>query len=467
MSRASDGMNEGLSGSFCFLLVLMDKYKNRKGVKKMQLVEKYVIDRSDPRYTAIDEAAFKSRNLYNAGNFEIRQLYIFTGKYLNYNEMDRRMQSHEAYKALPAKVSQQVLMQLHHDWDAFFKARAAYKEDPSKFKARPKIPGSKHKTEGRNMLVYTIQAMSRGKKGLKRGIIKPSMLDIAVKTKQKNINQVRIVPRKGFYVVEAVYEQEAKQALVNPAYYAGIDLGMNNLVALTSNKPGFRSVLVNGRPVKSINQFYNKRKAELQKKLRRNGTTKRMENITNKRTRRIDHYMHTASKRIIDLLVKEGIGTLVIGKNDAWKQEANMGKRNNQNFVQIPHARFISMLTYKADLVGIIVQVTEESYTSKASLLDLDPLPVRDPNKSDEKRTFSGKRIKRGLYRASDGCLINADCNGSGNIIRKVAPDAFSKVEEVEDGKAVLASLVVHPVRLVIVPSRTQKGKSLAHTIKR
>jgi putative transposase len=424
----------------------------------MQLVEKYVIDRNDPRSGAIDEAAFKSKNLYNAGNYEIRQSYIFTGKYLNYNEMDRRMQSHEAYKALPAKVSQQVLMQLHHDWDAFFKACAAYREDPSKFKARPRIPGYKHKTEGRNMLVYTIQALSRGKKGLKRGMIKPSMLDISVQTKQKDINQVRIVPRKGFYVVEAVYEQEEKQSPVNPAYYAGIDIGMNNLVALTSNKPGFHSVLVNGRPVKSINQFYNKRKAELQSQLRRKGTTKRMERMTNKRNRRIDHYMHTASKQIVDLLVKEGIGVLCIGKNDAWKQEANMGKRTNQNFVQVPHARFIAMLTYKAELVGIRVEITEESYTSKASLLDLDPLPVR--NTGNEKHKFSGKRIKRGLYRAKDGRKINADINGSGNIIRKVAPDAFSEVEGVEDGKAVLASLVVHPVRLVVVPARTQKASN-------
>ena len=382
----------------------------------MQLVEKYVIDRVDPRYAAIDEAAFKSKNLYNAGNYEIRQTYIFTGKYLNYNEMDRRMQSHEAYKALPAKVSQQVLKQLDHDWDAFFKARAAYREDPSKFKARPRIPGYKHKTEGRNVLVYTIQALSRGKCGLKRGIIKPSMLAIEVKTKQKGINQVRIVPRKGFYVVEAVYEQEEKQAPVNPAYYAGIDIGMNNLVALTSNKPGFRSVLVNGRPVKSVNQFYNKRKAELQSQLRRKGRTARMERMTNKRNRRIDQYMHTVSHRIVDLLVKESIGTLCIGKNDAWKQEANMGRRTNQNFVQIPHARFIAMVTYKAELVGIRVEITEESYTSKASLLDLDPLPECHDG---EKHTFSGKRIKRGLYRAQDGRKINADVNGSGNIIRK------------------------------------------------
>jgi putative transposase len=435
-------------------------------VKKMQLVEQHVIDRNDPRYSVIDEAAFKSKNLYNAGNYEVRQSYIHKGKYLNYNEVQRRMQSSDAYKALPAKVSQQVLMQLDHDWKAFFKARDAYDKDPSKFLGRPKLPGYKHKTEGRNMLVYTIQAISRGKHGLQRGIIKPSQLAIEVKTKQKDINQVRIVPRKGFYVVEVVYGKEVEQASVNPAYYAGIDIGMNNLVALTSNKPNFKAIIVNGRPVKSINQFYNKRKAELQKKLGHTGATKRLERMTNKRNRRIDHYMHTASKRIIDLLVKEGIGVLCIGKNDAWKQEANMGKRNNQNFVQIPHARFIEVLQYKAELVGIRVVVTEESYTSKASLLDLDPLPVRDPNNGNEKYTFSGKRVKRGLYRASDGRKINADINGAGNIIRKVAPDAFG-LRAVEDGKGVLASLVVHPVRVTVRNRKANASSGSKRSIER
>jgi IS605 OrfB family transposase len=420
----------------------------------MQLVEQHCIDRRDPRYAVIDEAAFKSKNLYNAALYEVRQAFIHDGKYLNYNEMDRRMQPHEAYKALPAKVAQQVLKQLHAAWVSYFEQCEAYRKNPSKFLGHPKLPKYKHKTEGRNMLVYTIQAMSRGKNGLKRGIIKPSMLAIKVQTKQKDVDQVRIVPRKGFYVVEVIYEKEVKQAPVNSAYYAGIDIGMNNLVALTSNKPHFKSIIVNGRPVKSINQFYNKRKAELQKQLGHTGTTKRMERMTNKRNRRIDHYMHTVSKRIIEVLVKEGIGVLCIGKNDGWKQNSEMSKRVNQNFVNIPHARFISMLTYKAELVGITVKLTEESYTSKASLLDLDPLPVR--KNGDEKHTFSGKRVKRGLYRASDGRKINADINGAGNIVRKVAPDAFG-LRAVEGGKAVLASLVVHPVR-VVVPLTKLKG---------
>jgi len=258
-------------------------------------------------------------------------------------------------------------------------------------------------------------------------------------------------------VVEVVYTKEEIKEQLNPTYIAGIDLGVNNLVALTSNKPAFQAVVVNGRPVKSTNQYYNKRRAELQKALGHTGTTARMERMTNKRNRRIEHYMHTTSKRIIDILIKEGVGVLVIGKNDGWKNGIEIGKRNNQQFCFIPHARLISMLKYKAELVGIKVIVTEESYTSQASLLDLDALPVYDRT---DKPKFSGKRIKRGLYRASDGRIINADINGAGNTIRKVAPKAFGS-KGVEDGKVRFShALVVHPVRLVVVPSRTQNGKS-------
>jgi len=422
-------------------------------VNSMQLVEQHVIDRADPRFGVIDVAAFASKNLYNAALYESRQAFIHQGVYIPYEEMDKRMKQHEAYKALPAKVSQQVLKQLAEVWKSFKEGRESYEKGPSKFLGRPKLPKYKHKTEGRNILVYTIQAIS--KKGLKRGLVQLSMLPISIKTRVKDIDQVRIVPRKGFYVVEVVYEKAVKQAPVNPAYYAGIDIGMNNLVALTSNKPAFQAVVVNGRPVKSINQFYNKRRAELQQKLGKTGTTKRMERMTNKRNRRIDHYMHTASSRMIDLLVEEGIGTLVIGKNDGWKNGIAMGKRTNQNFVQIPHARFIQMLIYKAELVGITVKLTEESYTSKASFLDRDPLPVRKPN-DETKHTFSGKRVERGLYRASNGQEINADVNGAANIIRKVAPDAFGS-EGVEDGKRVATSLVVHPVRIVIPRTKLKK----------
>ena len=415
----------------------------------MQLVEQHCIRKSDPRYAIIDDAAFKSKNLYNAALYEMRQAFIRSGVYLSYEEMDTRMQPHEAYKALPAKMSQQVLRQLADAWKAFREAKAAYEEDLSKFTGRPRLPKYKHKTEGRNLLIYTMQAVSRGKRSLQRGIIKPSMLPIEVKTQQdpKQIDQVRIVPRNGHYVVEVVYSKKPVQAQVDPAFCVAIDLGVTNLAAITANRVGFIPRLVNGRRLKAMNQWYNKRMKELKlclPKEERERVTKQMEQITNKRNRQINHYLHTASKRIIDFLIKEGVGTIIIGKNPLWKQETGMGKRNNQNFVAVPHARFIGMLTYKASLVGIQVEVQEESYTSQASFLDLDPIPTYKPN-DDTEYSFSGKRIGRRnrLYRTKGGKIICVDVNGSYNILRKSKPDAFSEAKGV-------AGYVVHPLRLAV-----------------
>jgi len=417
----------------------------------VHLVEQHCISKHDPRYSVIDEAAFKSKNLYNAALYEMRQAFIHHGVYLSYEEMDTRMQPHEAYKALPAKVSQQVLRQLAKAWKAFREAKAAYEEDPSKFTGRPRLPKYKHKTEGRNLLMYTMQAVSRGKRSLQRGIIKPSMLPIEVKTQQdpRQIDQVRIVPRTGHYVVEVIYSKDPVQAQVDPSFCVAIDLGVTNLAAITSNRVGFVPCLVNGRTLKAMNQWYNKRMKALKlclPKKDRERVTRQMERITTKRNRQVNHYLHAASKRMIDFLVGQGVGTIIIGKNPLWKQEAGMGKRNNQNFVQIPHARFIDMLTYKAELVGIQVEVQEESYTSQASFLDLDPIPTYKPN-DETAYTFSGKRIGRRnrLYRTKDGRKICADVNGSYNILRKSRPDAFANA----DAKGV-AAYVVQPSRLAI-----------------
>jgi putative transposase len=309
---------------------------------------------------------------------------------------------------------------------------AQWREHPEKFLGRPSLPKYKDKSRGRNLLIYTVQAIS--KPVLRQGFIEPSGLSIRIKTTHHNVDQVRIIPRHGFYVVEVVYTREPVQAEVDPTLYAGIDIGVDNLATLTSNKRGFVPRIVNGRPVKSINQFYNKRKAELDEKLMKMDAHRRhshrLERLITTRTRRINHYLHTASRRLVNLLVKEGIGTLVIGKNPNWKQKVDMGKRNNQQFVAIPHARFIEMLAYKAELVGIRVIITEESYTSTCSFLDHEPIGRHE--------TYAGKRVKRGLFRASDGRLINADVNGSANIIRKVAPNAFA------DG---VEGVVVRPVR--------------------
>ncbi len=402
----------------------------------MQLVEQHIIKHGDNRFATIDTAAFKAKNLYNAALYLVRQSFIFENRYLGYEAIYHQMKGHEAYRVLPTKVAQQVLRLLDKNWQSYFAATLAYQEDPSKFRSPPKLPRYKHKTQGRYALVYTIQALSRP--GLKRGLIQPSMLPITVQTKQTRIAQVRIVPRTGYYVVEVVYEQQEAAPSGTPALSAAVDIGVDNLAAITSNKKGFTPRLVNGRPIKSTNQFYNKRRAELQTALGHEGTTARMERFTAKRTRRINHYLHTASKAIIALVVAEGIGTLVVGKNPGWKQEAELGRVNNQHFVQLPHARFIAMLEYKAKLAGIRFVLQEESYTSKASFLDGDPIPTYDP-KREEKPAFSGRRVKRGLYRAKDGHCLNADVNGSYNILRKALPDAFGKGIE---------ALVVAPVWL-------------------
>jgi putative transposase len=393
---------------------------------------------------------FAAKNLYNAALYEIRKAFIFEQHYLFNTEVYHRMKHTDAYRALPCKVSNDILRQLDKNWRAFFAACEAYREDPSTFVGRPKLPKYKDKTKGRFLLVYDIQAISR--RALSRGILAPSGLAIEIQTAHHRMKQARIVPRLGFYVVEIVYEQAESVPQGDPTLSAAVDLGVDTLAAITSNKVGFAPRLVNGRPVKSTNQFYNKRRAELQTALGHEGTTARMERLSAKRTRRITHYLHVVSKTIIALLVQEGIGTLVIGKNLLWKQEVEMGRVNNQHFVQIPHARFIDMLSYKAELAGIRVIVQEESYSSKASFLDLDPIPVYDPKREDQP-AFSGKREKRGLYRAKNGRRIQADVNGSYNIGRKALPDSFGQGIE---------AVAVRPVRLdvrSVNPAKSAGGR--------
>ena len=390
----------------------------------MQLAERHIIKSTEHRFAQIDELAFKSKNLYNAANYAIRQSFVYGWSYINYNEMNRLMKSHQAYKALPAKVSQQILMILDKNWKSFFEAVKAYKTDPSKFTGRPKLPKYKDKVKGRNILVYTIQAISSTQ--LKKGIIKLSGTEILIKTKVNpdRICQVRLVPKCDSYVIEVIYNEQESTAS-DDNFVASIDLGLDNLVALTSNQPGFTPLLINGRPLKSINQFYNKRSSKLQSQLKGGRkTSPRIQRLTRCRNQKIDNYLHHASRLIVDVVSAKQIGTLVVGKNEQWKTEINLGKQTNQNFVNIPHSRLIEMLEYKARLAGINVIVQEESYTSRANFMGQDPIPVY--GKTEKEPMFTGKRIKRGLYKTSTGQLINSDINASYNILRKAIPNAFS-----------------------------------------
>lgn len=270
-----------------------------------------------------------------------------------------------------------------------------------------------------NNLIFNINAISNP--FIRKNIFKIPKTTIQFKLKnlnKKQITQIRIVPKNNYIIIEVIYNTDVKELLKDNKRYMSIDLGINNLASCSSNVTN--SFIINGKPIKSINQFYNKKKAKLQSelKLKQNkNVSKQLQNLTLKRSNKIKDYFHKTSRYIVNQLVNQSINTLIIGKNDGWKQETNIGKKNNQNFVNIPHQMFINQLKYKCQLEGINVVEQEESYTSKVSFFDNDFIPVYGQN--DGLFKSSGKRIKRGLYKTANSLLVNADINGSLNIMRK------------------------------------------------
>src|SRR3989339_733405 len=255
-----------------------------------------------------------------------------------------------------------------------------------------------------------------------------------LKTKvNEKLQQVRIKPLGSQYLIEIVYQKEVKEIDQESKNIIGIDLGLNNFVTITNNI-GLKPVVINGKIIKSNNQYYNKRmshyKGILKKETDRDWS-KRQGKLTIKRNNKIKDFIHKSSKFIINYCIENNLDTIVVGNNKNWKQDIELGKRTNQNFVQIPYSMLISQLEYKGLDVGIKVIVSEESYTSKASFLDNDILPKYTKD-NEEKHDFSGKRIRRGMYKSKNGILINADVNGSYNIVRKVFPKAFANgIEDV------------------------------------
>jgi IS605 OrfB family transposase len=397
----------------------------------MQLVEKHVINRNHKLWKECDQLAFKSKDLYNAANYIQRQYFFDSEKYHTLPSVYHLIKNHEAYRALPTKVSKQICKVLCQTWSGFVGAMKAWNQDPSKFLGKPKIPGYKHKTDGRNVVVYPNESVSI--LGMRKGFVILSQCGIKIPTKTSNVDQVRIVPQKTCYVIEVVYSKELPEETTGCS--AGVDLGLGNLMTVTSNNPGTKPMIVNGKPLKAINQLFNKRKADAQSK----NATRLALDLVHKRNNRVSNYLHTASRRVIDWCLTNGITQLIVGKNDGWKQNINIGKSNNQQFTAIPHARLIQMLEYKGALAGIKVVTTEEAYTSKASALDGDVLPKY----KQATPSFSGKRVKRGLYRSGAGRLINADVNGSLNIARKVIPNFMEGIEGLP-----FIPVVVDPLRM-------------------
>jgi putative transposase len=284
----------------------------------------------------------------------------------------------------------------------------------------PKIPKYLDKDKGRFVTKFPKQSLELST-FKKIGKIKLSQTNILISTNVKDfdkLKEVRIIPRNNFYIIEVVYQQNEIISTGNVT--SSIDVGVNNLATITFSN-GNQPLIINGKPLKSINQFYNKKKASLQsilEKRNKKKKSKQLYKLTEKRNRKVKDYLHKSSKELVNQLVYHNVNTLVLGKNINMKQDINLGKKNNQNFTQIPIFRFLDIISYKAKLKGINVIFQEESYTSKCSFLDNEPIMKHE--------SYQGKRIKRGLFKASNGRLINADVNGSYNIMKKAFPNVFT-----------------------------------------
>jgi putative transposase len=348
--------------------------------------------------------------LYNRANYIVRQEFIENGKYLNASETQKLLQGNdENYLSLPSKVSQQVLRLLDKNWKSFFKSIEDWKKHPEKYKGRPKLPKYKDKIKGRNLVIYDAQAISR--KELKKDKVKLSQTNISLdyQNKGNQVKQARIIFINQYqYVIEIVYVKESKEKKQNDNFI-GIDLVLNNLCSIVSNKgDGF---IIDGKSLKSMNQYYNKKKSKLMSYVKDKGISNRIIRLTNKRNSNINDYLHKTSKYIIDYCLTNDVSEIVIGYNKDWKQKVSIGKVNNQKFVSIPFSSLINKIKYKAELEGIDVILQEESYTSKCSFFDNEEVKKHDK--------YVGRRVKRGLFRTKDKKLINADINGALNILRK------------------------------------------------
>lgn len=379
----------------------------------MRLVEQHIIKSNNKHYKELKNLCRLSKNLYNATLYEIRQHFFENKKYLSYPNIDKKFKETDNidYRSLPIQTAQQTMRVVDSSFKSFFKLLNM--KNNGSYNKNINIPHYLKK-DGFFTLIYTGQQL--GKK-LLNGVIRLPLSDIEFHSDKKNIKQVRFIPSNNYIIMEVIYEVKESELKENNNRYCGIDLGLNNIATVASNVS--KPYIINGRPVKSINQYYNKKKAYLQSKLKDQKTSKRIQRLTLKRNNKINDYFHKTSSYIVNQLVSNSINTIIIGHNKDWKQDINIGSKNNQSFTSIPHTKLINQLKYKCKLAGINVICREESYTSKSSFLDRDPIP----NLKDDKISFSGKRIKRGLYKSEKGCLINADINGSYNIMRKEVGD--------------------------------------------
>lgn len=395
----------------------------------MKLVERHIV--KDNRF---EDICFKSGLLYNYVLYLVRQ-GIFNKEYLKEYEFSTKLckENQFDFRNLPTAISQQVISQVFSNIKVWIKSKKDFEKNPSKFRSKPKLPKYK-KGKKQNMVVFTTSAC-RVKKDDRIYFVKNIVPPIKTKIGDNKLCQVRIVPQATCYVVEVIYKKKEQDLSLNKDNVLSIDLGLNNLCSCINNVDK-QPFIVNGRVMKSFNQWYNKRKAKLMSFAGDKGTSKRLRQLNNYRNFWIEDYIHKISRYIVNYCVDNNIGSLVVGLNKGWKQEINLGKKTNQKFVEIPFSRLIDKISYKCKLVGISFYLSEESYTSKVDHLAFEGLEKHD--------VYLGKRKQRGLFQSSVNKLINADINGAIGIGRKVFGDSY--VNRIID-----SGLAFNPIRVNIL----------------
>ena len=389
------------------------------------IVKQQVKHLSKEDYKTIKELCHIAKNLANEAIYNVRQYYFAEGEFLKYEKNYTLLKNSPNYKALNSNMAQQILKEVDGSFKSFFSLLKLAKQGKYAFKdcrLPHYLPKDGYTTlvmgfvrlKGNKLILPFSNSFKKTHKAVEI-TIPPILLD-------KKVKEIRIIPKAKarFFEIQYIYEAECVQRNLNTNNALALDLGVNNLVTAVSSQG--KTFIIDGRKLKSINQWFNKENARLQsikdKQHYGKKSTNRQKAIARNRNNKVNDYMNKAARKVINYCIANDMGTLVVGYNETFQRGGHIGKRNNQNFVNIPYGQLRSKLEYLCKMNGIIFVKQEESYTSKSSFWDRDDIPVYNADNPREYQ-FSGKRIHRGQYKTASGKIINADVNGALNIMRK------------------------------------------------